>query len=387
MADAATLLCIASRYQGDRFLDRAKQEGCRVLLLTSEKFLHEPWPRHSIDEVFALPHFLDRRLIVNAVSYLARTRPIRRIVALDDLDVEIAAHLREHLRLPGLGESAARLFRDKLAMRSRARELGVRVPEFVGIIRHDEVRHFLETAPGPWLLKPRGHAAPGSVRKLQQADEVWRAIEKLGDDQSFHLIERQVPGELFHVDSLVADGRVAFAEVNKSLYPPADVEPGGPIAERTVARDRPEVAALRDLNDRVLTGFGLPRGATHTEFMKAQADGEYYFIETCARVGGACTAEMVEVATGINLWSEWARLECRPDEAYEPPAAAVRYGGVVTVSTKQEKPDTAAYADAEIVQRLERTHCVGLVVASDEPERVEKLLTDYSERFRRDFAT
>jgi hypothetical protein len=387
MADAATLLCIASRYQGDRFLDRAKQEGCRVLLLTSEKFLHEPWPRQSIDEVFALPHFLDRRLIVNAVSYLARTRPIRRIVALDDLDVEIAAHLREHLRLPGLGESAARLFRDKLAMRSRARELGVRVPEFVGIIRHDEVRHFLASVPGPWLLKPRGHAAPGSVRKLQQADEVWRAIEKLGDDQSYHLIERQVPGELFHVDSLVADGRVAFAEVNKSLHPPADVEPGGAIAERTVARDRPEVAALRDLNDRVLTGFGLPQGATHTEFMKAHADGEYYFIETCARVGGTCTAEMVEAATGINLWSEWARLECRSDELYEPPAAARRYGGVVTASTKQEKPDTAAYTDAEIVQRLERTHCVGFVVAADEPERVEKLLNDYSERIRRDFAT
>jgi hypothetical protein len=385
-ADSATILCIASRFTGDRFLTRCKQDGCNVLLLTSEKFLHEPWSRQAIDEVFALPHFQDRRLIVSAVSYLARTRPIRRIVALDDPDAEIAAHLREHLRLPGLGESAARLFRDKLAMRSRARELDVRVPEFVGIVHHAEVRHFLSTVPGPWLLKPRGYAGPAGVRKLLQPDEVWRALEKLGDDQSFHLLERQVPGELYHVDSLTADGRVVFAEVSKYLRPPAELEPGAPLASRTVGRDRPEVAALCEINTKLLTGFGLPRGASHTEFMKAHSDGEYYFIETSARVGGMHTAEMVEAATGVNLWSEWARLECKPEEAYEPPAAGARYGGVVTGSTKQEKPDTSGYTDAEIVARVGGPNCVGFVVAADEPERVEKLLTDYGERIRRDFA-
>ena len=53
-----TILCIASYYKGDRFLERSKQEGCRVVLLTSEQFLHDPWPRHAIDEVFALPNFV-----------------------------------------------------------------------------------------------------------------------------------------------------------------------------------------------------------------------------------------------------------------------------------------------------------------------------------------
>src|SRR5947208_251975 len=61
-ADRCTVLCVASYYKGDRFLIRCKQEGCRVLLLTSEKFLNDPWPRQAIDEVFALPHFQDRRL-------------------------------------------------------------------------------------------------------------------------------------------------------------------------------------------------------------------------------------------------------------------------------------------------------------------------------------
>src|SRR5436309_1389993 len=94
-----TLLCVASYYKGDRFLERAKAEGCRVVLLTAEQYLHEPWPRHAIDEVFALPNFQDRRAVVNAVAYLCRDRTFDRMVALDDFDVELVAHLRDHLRM------------------------------------------------------------------------------------------------------------------------------------------------------------------------------------------------------------------------------------------------------------------------------------------------
>ncbi len=385
-ADSCTVLCVASTYKGDRFLTRCKQEGCRLLLLTSEKFLNEPWPRQAIDEVFALPHFQDRRLIVNAVSYLARTRPIRRIVALDDLDVGVAAHLREHLRVPGLGESAARLFRDKLAMRARARELGVRIPEFVGVVNHDDVRQFLVAVPGPWLLKPRGGAPAIGIQVLSQADEVMRAIDKLGDDQSFHLLERLVPGDLYHVDSLAADGRVVFAEVNKYVQSlPDGYQGGGVYATRTVPRDRPEVAALREINAAVLTGFGLSRGAAHTEFMRAHADGQFYFIETSARVGGASTAEMVEAATGLNLWSEWAWLETHPNESYDLPLLKPRYAGVVISLARQEHPDTSAFTDPEIVVRLDGKQQVGFVVAADTPERVEQLLSDYTARIRRDY--
>ena len=183
-------------------------------------------------------------------------------------------------------------------------------PSSSPLIKHDDVRHFLANVPGPWLLKPRSEASAIGIQKLHHADDVWRAIEKLGDDQSFHLIEQMVPGDLFHVDSLVADNKVVFAEVNQYARPLLDVYQGGGVyATRTVPRDRPEVAALRQGQRAGADRLRLGRGASHTEFMKAHADGEFYFIETSARVGGANTAEMVEAATGINLWSEWAKLE------------------------------------------------------------------------------
>ena len=339
--------------------------------------------------MFAVNNFHDRRGLVNAVAFLMRSHRIDRIVALDDFDVEVGAYLREHFRMTdtGHGDSTARFFRDKLAMRTKAREVGVRIPDFCPLFNHDAVRDFLARVPGPWLVKPRSEASAAGIRKLHTADEVWKRIDELGDDQSFALIEQMVPGDLYHVDSLTADGKVVFAEVNAYWRPLLDVYQGGGVyATRTLPRDRPEVAALRAANAQVLDGFGLGWGASHTEFMRAHADGQVYFIETSARVGGANTAEMVEHATGINLWSEWAKLEaCRGVSDYQLPPLKQRFAGVVISLARQEKPDTAAFNDPEIVYRLDLKHHIGFVVAADTPQRVEELLTQYMDRIARDF--
>jgi biotin carboxylase len=384
-----TFLCLASYFKGNRFLERLKAEGCSVYLLTVESALGEPWARQACDEVFAVKSFHDRRELINAVAYLARSRKIDRIVALDDFDIEVGAFLREHFRLTntGHGESTARLFRDKLAMRVKARELGIRIPEFCPMFTDSEVNDFLARVPGPWLVKPRSEASAAGIRKVHTPDEVWKRIHDLGDDRSFHLIEQMVPGNLFHVDSLSADGKVVFAEVNAYWRPLLEVYQGGGVyATRTFRRDRPEVVELKNINAELLAGFGLGWGASHTEFMKAHTDGQFYFIETSARVGGANTAEMVEHASGVNLWSEWAKLECyRGMGGYELPSLEQRYGGVVTSLCRFEKPDTSSFNDPEIVHRLEMKNHIGFVVAADTVERVEQLLSNYMDRIGRDF--
>jgi hypothetical protein len=382
-------LCLASYFKGNRFLETLKAQGCEVYLLTIENCLTEPWPRASLDDVFAVPDFHDRRRLMNSVAYLFRSRPFDRIVALDDFDVEVAADLREHFRMTdtGHGASTARFFRDKLAMRGQAKAIGVRVPEFSPLFSDDVVRDFIHRVPGPWLVKPRGEASAAGIRKVHTADEVWKRVEELGDDRSFHLIEQMVPGDLFHVDSLTWNDTVVFAEVNAYHRPLLDVYQGGGVyATRTFPRDRPEVNELRAINAQLLEGFGLGWGASHTEFMKAHADGQFYFIETSSRVGGANTAEMVEHATGVNLWAEWAKLEiARTEGAYELPPLKQRYGGVVVSLARQERPDTTPFADPEVVYRMDMKNHIGFVLAADTPDRVSELLTDYMGRIARDY--
>ena len=385
-----TVLCLASYFKGQEFLRECKRLGCRVLLLTVEKHRDADWPRESIDERFLMPSLSQRDHVINAVSYLGRSESIDRIVALDEFDLEMASTLREHLRIPGMGETTVRYFRDKLAMRMRAQEHGVPVPEFVPILNYDRIREYLATVPPPWVLKPRLSASAIGIKKLERADELWPILDQLGDRRSFHLLERFIPGDVYHVDSIVSEGEVVFAEAHGYVNPPFQVYHGGGLfATSTLEIGSAEERALRDLNSKVARALGLVRGVLHTEYIRGDADGRFYFLETAARVGGAFIVEMIEAATGINLWREWARLEVANarGEKYQPPTARREYAGLVISLARQEWPDTADYADPEIVWRLRKRHHVGLIVASPTRARVHELIEKYMHRFREEFYT
>jgi biotin carboxylase len=386
-----TILCLASYEKGHEFLREAKRQGCGVVLLTSESLQRKAdWPADSIDEIFYMPdqnHEWNRADTIKAVSYLARTRVIDRIVALDDFDVELAAALREHLRLPGMGETTVRHFRDKLAMRMKAREAGINVPDFVHVLNYDALHRFMENTPAPWVLKPRSLAGAIGIKKIHHEHELWPAIELLGDMQSFYLLEQFVPGDIFHVDCIVSERQVVFAIASGYGRPPMEVSHGGGIfTTRILERESDDAVRLAAENQRVMAGLGMVRGVSHTEFIKAKSDGRIYFLETSARVGGAHIVELVEAATGLNLWAEWVKVEIAgPNGGYQPPAVNRDYAALLISLARQQHPDTSAYNDAEIVWRLMQDHHAGLIVKSPSAARIRELLSAYEPRFTEDF--
>jgi biotin carboxylase len=382
------VLVLSSAFKGDRFIRQCHRRGAKVTLLTTERFLSEPWPRECLDQVFALPVRNPLEHTLNAVSYLARSTRLDVVAPMDDYDVEVAAAVREHLRIPGLGASRARFFRDKLAMRQRAREGGLNVPDFSPVLNYDELREFMARVSPPWMLKPRSEASTSGIKKVEDAEQVWRALDALGDRQSLFLLERYVKGDIFHVDSLVSEGKVVFAEVHRCGAPPFDVtHHGGVWRTRTVARGGDDEQAFRALNQQVLATLGLTRGASHTEFIKG-ADGRLYFLETSARVGGAFISEMVESATGINLFEEWANLEVDQGLApYALPPRRAEYGGVITTLARQQFPDLSGYADPEVALRPGKEHHAALVLRAASVERMEELVEGYAARFLQDFMT
>lgn len=385
-----TVLCLASYEKGHEFLRECKRQGCRVFLVTSLSLKESAqWPTGSIDEIFYMPDqdkSWNRADTILAISHVARSQPIDRVVPLDDFDLEMAASLREHLRVPGLGESATRYFRDKLAMRVKALEAGLNVPDFVHLLNDEQIRRFTLSVPAPWVLKPRMQAGAIGIQKVQAADELRNLDDALGNQRSFHLVERFIPGDVFHVDSIVYEDRVLFAVASQYGHPPMEVShEGGIFTTRLIERESTLARSLVDQNARVLRAMGLQRGVSHTEFIRA-SDGTLYFLETSARVGGAHIAELVEAATGLNLWAEWARIEIAGGAIpYEPAADERSYAGLLVSLARQELPDTSAYTDPEIVWRMDHKHHVGLIVKSASIERVGELLDQYAARVRRDF--
>jgi biotin carboxylase len=380
-------LCITTYEKGQEFMRESKRQGCRVLLLTAEKLRDADWPRESLDDIFYLPADIPLADIVQAVTHLTRTQKIDRIIALDEYDMETAATLREHLRVPGMGLTTMRYFRDKLAMRMKALDRDVRVPDFVPVLNHGDIRYYLEHVPGPWVLKPRQEASAIGIKKINAAEELWPVLEQLGDKQSSFLLEKFVPGEVYHVDSVVSENEVMFASVSKYGKPPMNVAQGGGIFTTCVIpRGGDADRGLREINRDLIAALGLVRGVAHAEFIQAHADGHFYFLECAARVGGAYINEMVEAATGINLWREWARIEVAGGEgSYRLREAREEYAGIILSLARQEDPDTSAYNDPEVCMRIKRHHHAGLILRSGDQQRVQALLESYSQRFAQEF--
>ncbi|MBO6576374.1 MAG: hypothetical protein JJ896_16805 [Rhodothermales bacterium] len=382
-----TILCIASYFKGARLMRAAKARGAHVILVTLEKLADEPWPDEAIDEKFLMPDIHKQPDIMNAVAYLMRDRKIDRIIAMDEYDTVTAAQLREYLRIPGLGETTGRHFRDKLAMRVEARDSGIPVPPFTAVFNHGDVARFMEQTPGPWLLKPRTEASAMGIRKINAPDELWPVLEELGDAASGYLMEAFVRGDVFHVDAVTSESKVQFAAVSKYGRPPLEVYQGGGVfVTKTVPSSSADGKALLKANRKLIKEFGMVRGATHAEFIKGE-DGTFYFLEVAARVGGAHIDLLVEHATDVNLWEEWARVELANilKVDYEAPKPAKRSAGLLVCLARDERPDTAHYDDQEIVWRMNKKQHAGLIVRSESQDRVDELLESYSQRFAQDF--
>jgi len=386
-------ICLATYFKGADFIRECKKHQCRVVLITKEKMLSDDWPRDSLDDLIALPNDAGPSLFIDLVAFLSLTAKPDRIIALEEFDVITAALIREHLGMPGLSSSGAKMFRDKMAMAIRAREAGVDLPEFVPLLNREEVHEFMERVPAPWIIKPRSDVSAIGIRRVGDPSEVWRAIDELNGREnlreraSYYLLARFIPGEVFHVDSIVDNGRVVFAGVNQYGRPPLQVAHlGGAYISRTVARGSAEEKRLLQTNRKLIKALGLERGATHAEFIKSEADGRFYFLEIAARVGGAYIADVLEAASGVNLWREWAKIEIGNGNAFKKIAPVRRdHAGIVLSLSKQESPDTSAYTDPEIVYRVKKRHHAGLIVRSPRLERVTELLDDYGRRFVDDF--
>ena len=388
-----TVFCLASYFKGNDFLRECHRLGHRVFLLTREKMLEKEWAWESLSGVVPVPNDGEIKSYLAAAAREARMNKPTQIIALEEGDVITAGRLREHFCLNGLFGSPARVFRDKLLMRSEAAKNGLRQAAFAHTLNYREIGEFMERIRPPWVLKPRADASAIGIKKFHDPEEVWRAVDRLNNNQKLseqadaYLLEEFIDGDVYHVDSLVSGGRIAVACTNRYGTAPLEIAAhGGVSTSYTIEYDSEEHRELLAANEKILAAFGFRQGVTHAEFIRHRPTGEFYFLEIGVRVGGAYTAEAFEAASGLNIWREWARIEMSDDDnPYLPEPKRFDYGGIAVSLARQEFPDTSTYNDPEIFFRARREHHVGLVVRASNIERVKYILADYTRRFTEDF--
>lgn len=378
-----TIVCISCYYKGYDFMEEMKNLGNKVILITSDNLKEKNWPWHAIDEVFYMPEeqpsVWNLTHLVQGFSHLMKTRKIDAVIALDDYDVEKAALIRENFRIPGMGQTTHRYFRDKLAMRQKAKDSQIEVPEFTAIFNDGEVAKFIEKIPAPWVLKPRSEASATGIKKIKSEEELWSVINNLGEERHLFLLESFKSGDVFHVDSLIYNGDVIFTSASKYLSTPMEVShEGGVFRSMTLGRYSDDFKKLELLNQNLLNRFGLVHGATHSEFIRGKEDGKWYFLETSSRVGGAHIPDLVEASTGINIWKEWAKIENNllkniPYELSKPTGFSA---GLLVALANAKNPDYTEFKTAEVVKFLPIDNHVGIVYKSNDEDMVLQRLDE-----------
>lgn len=378
-----TIVCISCYCKGYDFIDECKKIGNRVILITSENQKDKIWPWHAIDEVYYMPEIAPSTWnlddLIQGFSYLMKSNQIDAIIALNDYDVEKAAMLRETYRIPGMGQTTHRYFRDKLSMRQQAKDNDINIPAFSSIFNDDKLKRFCVETPPPWVLKPRSEASASGIKKINNTDELWQAISDLKEERYKFLIESFKPGDVYHVDCLVYDKEIVFSCFSKYLSPPMKVShEGGVFRTKTLDKKSEEAIELEKINKEVLIKFGILNGATHSEFIRG-IDGQYYFLETASRVGGAHIPEMIEVATGINIWREWAKLEnaILVNNKYTVSNEHRAFAGLIVALTKEK---THNYKDTlqneNVVNFLAIEYHVGILYQSDDYTKIQYRLDE-----------
>lgn len=387
------IVCIASEFKGNEFLEEAQNAGWNVTLLTRKKMLDEPWVWTALSEVRTVEDDASADEYIRAVTNIAGSQRIDRVVGLDEFDVLTAARTREHLQLPGMTASFALRFRDKFAMRNVAKDGGVLCPEYIPAFNQDDINDYLERVPPPWIVKPRHEVSAFGIRKCETKEQVWGVLNDLDgrdtwrDHPSQFLIEQFIEGTVYHVDSVVNGGRVVAAGVSRYGTPPFNVSHyGGVFTSSIVPYRTKERRELESRNRKLLKAFRYERGVAHAEFLKSDADGKFYLLEVACRVGGAYIANVLEHACNFNLWREWAKLETTtPERPYEPPRQRKDFAGIALALANQDEPDSSHYTDEEIVYRVKKPNHIGLIFCSANRDRIDELLTVYTERITQDF--
>ena len=363
-------LCIARDFKGVATIRALHELGHNVYLVTDEKNRRDPWPHDALADIRYVPprgkrpH--DKQTLVEGTAWAMREHGVDRIIALDDFDVEDAALLREEFRIPGMGQTTARHFRDKLAMRMRAREAGIPVPAFSDLFSRDHLERFLGTHGGPYVIKPRGEASAAGITKAADAEAARAAFAGLGERNYEYLIECFAPGAVYHVDSLSQNGQVGFVRASEYVAPPLSIVQGGGLFQtRTLAPDSEVHRELSSLNTRVVETFGLQISASHTEFIRDDT-GRFLFLETSSRVGGAYIANMLAHATGVDLWRQWGLLEAAnySGKSFAMPLDRGGYAGIVLRAVGDEQPDLSGISDEAIAEVIRKPYHVGFIVTA-----------------------
>jgi biotin carboxylase len=218
------------------------------------------------------------------------------VVPANGTSLHVADEIAARLGMPGNDPTLGWARRNKVAMRVRAAQAGVRIPEFRQVHSLGEVAEAARDIGFPVIVKQTmgtgsyGVSLISDAAALDEADKV-RTVDRLGRPVTEWLVERYVRGREYAVNFFSADGEHRLIDIWEYRQPD-DRDYDFPLWDIIqIGDDHPDYAPVERFVRQVLDAFGIRRGPSHIE-VKCGADEDVYLIELAARFSGGPAVEM-----------------------------------------------------------------------------------------------
>ena len=274
----------------------------------------------------------DARQVAAALARVGRRLAIDRLETLEERLIEPAAEARARLGLPGLAPEAARLCRDKPAMKEALRRAGLPCAESAAAGSLAELAAFAERVGYPLIVKPRAGLGSLGTFRVASARELAAAAARLGVDAGASVaVEEFVEGHEGFYDTLSIDGTPCLEFVSHYFPSVLEALSDRRISPQIVATNRVEMASyseLREVGKKVIAALGIGTSATHMEWFFGPKGLKV--SEIGARPPGERIWDLYCVGNDLDLYREWARaiafarVEASPSRQYATGSIQVR---------------------------------------------------------------
>ncbi|CAK2508779.1 MULTISPECIES: ATP-grasp domain-containing protein [Vibrio] len=311
---------ISSEYLGDH--------RCFVFIECNELDKLAPHIKEKAEVVITYNSFPE---LCELASNLNLTALDTRVFCVSEDYMVPASEVRLSLGLAGLQPSSASRFRDKTVMKDVLRTSGLRVPHFGHFdktLSYDEVTSRVGT---PFVLKPIDALGALGVYIIKSESEFANTINMIGDE--CYEYEEFISGRLYHVDTLLKEGKVVFNVACEYTAPNLDFQKGVPIISIPLLENDELAIKLKAFALDCICALGLESGPAHTEVFLLD-NGELVFLESAARTPGAVIVPMYEKQFGFNMIEAALQIEIG-DTPYIPISTSNNYYFSGIFPTKQ----------------------------------------------------
>jgi biotin carboxylase len=253
-----------------------------------------------IDQLITAP--IDDPVLVDLATVLHRAKPFESVLSFQEFGVMNAALIRESLGLFGNPLRPVTLTRDKGRMRAHLHTAGISTVPYLLSNSAREIMSFAEEVGWPIILKPRDGGGSRLVYKVSGSSELDRALAHIfAIDPHVELIAEQfMVGPEVSAEALTWEGKHQILMVTDKLTTgePHFVEMGHDMPSRL---EPDQLAQIQQLTTAFLDSIGHMYGPSHTEIILTENGPT--IVESHTRTGGDQIFELLEIVTGVDIFS------------------------------------------------------------------------------------